>query len=120
MSKNYNVILANTAQFSIQRQVDYLAGHVPTEASAAEAWDRISPLIDHIQDTLSKRPLTFPVAPELVEFGITRYRRMLVESYRVFYEVNEPESTVTVVLFIGQRQDVGQALQDYAIMGHLP
>lgn len=120
MSKNYIVNLVNTAQFSIQRQIDYLAGDVPTEASAAKAWNRISPLVDHIHDTLSVRPYTYPVAPELAELGITQYRRMLIESYRVFYEVDEAASTVNVMLFVGQRQDVVRALQDYAIIGHLP
>ncbi|MCP1456989.1 type II toxin-antitoxin system RelE/ParE family toxin [Pseudomonas kilonensis] len=120
MSKKYNVILANTAQFSIEDQIQFLAGHVPTQESEAAAYRLVEPLIDRFTSLLGSDPKAYPVAPELIEFGITRYRRLLIGSYRVFYEVNESSSTVTVILFINQVQSVERALVNYAIVGRLP
>lgn len=120
MSKKYTVIFANSALFSIDSQIHHLAGHVPTEQTEEAAYARIKPLVDGVLDTLSDYPLSYPVAPELLELGITRFRRMLVDSYRVFYAVDENASTVTLVLFIHQRQSVQRALQDYAILAYEP
>lgn len=120
MTQNYTVILAKTAQHSLQRQVNFLAGYVPTEKTEAAAYSRVEQVLDQITEILSQRPFIYPVAPELTEFGITRYRRMLIGTYRVFYEVDQETSTVTLILVIAQAQSVEQVLQNYAIIGHLP
>ena len=120
MSKKYDVILASTAQFSIEQQIHFLAGRTPNPLTYAAAYNRVMQLVDQTVDVLSDSPLSCPIAPELTEFGITRYRRMLLGSYRVFYEIDEPKQTVTVVLFIDQAQSVEKALLDYALLGRLP
>ncbi|QVM91815.1 type II toxin-antitoxin system RelE/ParE family toxin [Pseudomonas entomophila] len=118
--KKYTVILANTAQFSIENQIQFLAGHAPTEVSQAAAYGHVMPLVDQVVSLLGAAPNAYPVAPELAKLGITKFRRLLVENFRVFYEVNELSLTVTVILFINQRQSVERALVDYAILGSLP
>lgn len=120
MSKKYTVILANTAQFSIEQQIHFLAGRASNPLTYTAAYNRAMQLVDQMVAVLSDSPLSCPIAPELTEFGITRYRRLLLGSYRIFYEIDDPQQTVTVILVIDQVQSVEKALLDYALLGRLP
>ena len=72
-----------------------------------------APVVNEILSEFEERIMTFPkgcpVSPTLLKIGVSRYRECnTANGYRVLYSVNN--DTVTVHLFLAQRQDVQQLL----------
>lgn len=69
----------------------------------------IPQILEQFEGKVSTFPLGSPYCPELLKFGVTRYRECNVSAgYRVLYSVNE--GTVTVHAMLSQRQDIKQLL----------
>lgn len=75
----------------------------------------ISAIIDDIESKLRLMPDAYPISPETSELGVTRYRRMLSGSFRVFYELHHQSREVVIMLVLHARQDVEKALVRYCL-----
>ncbi|MEL7940727.1 MULTISPECIES: type II toxin-antitoxin system RelE/ParE family toxin [Pseudomonas] len=108
-----DVRFTETAAFSLQDQEDHLAEHHAAETAAA----KIDALIDTILTKLQAAPVGYPVSRQASDFGITRYRELNHDGYRVFYEVFERDKAIAVELVLRQKQDVEAALIRYCLIG---
>ncbi|MFC6478820.1 type II toxin-antitoxin system RelE/ParE family toxin [Pseudomonas asuensis] len=102
MTTTYKVKYATTAQQSLLDQVDHLETHVGT----AKAELKLNQVVKSSEARLEKNPRAYPVSQQAASLGVTRYREMLNDTYRVLYEVYESEKLVVVALIIGQTQSV--------------
>ncbi|WP_024691570.1 type II toxin-antitoxin system RelE/ParE family toxin [Pseudomonas tremae] len=101
------------AQQSLEDQVEHLA----VTQGFSSAAQRIDTLIDAIQDKLLSTPLGYPVSPQLSELGVLHYRELNTDGYRIFYEVMDSDGiTVVVLLVLGGKQSVEQALIRYCLL----
>lgn len=51
-----------------------------------------------------------------MELGISHYRELLIDGYRVVYRIRPEQDQVSVYLFAHQRQDFKQLLFDYQLL----
>lgn len=102
-----------TAVFSIQDQEEHLAEYHPPELAAV----KIDGLIDEILTRLQDAPVGYPVSRQATDLGVTRYRELNHDGYRVFYEVYEHDNVIAVELVLRQKQDVEAALIRYCLVG---
>ncbi|MDF3935856.1 type II toxin-antitoxin system RelE/ParE family toxin [Pseudomonas citronellolis] len=108
-----DVRFTETAAFSIQDQEDHLAQYQDAEEAAA----RIDALIDVILARLQAAPVGYPVSRQAGDLGVTRYRELNCDGYRVFYELYEHDNAIAVELVLRQKQDVEAALIRYCLIG---
>ncbi|MCP8467742.1 type II toxin-antitoxin system RelE/ParE family toxin [Pseudomonas sp. ZM23] len=108
-----DVRFTETAVFSIQDQEEHLAEYHPAEVAAA----KIDTLIDDILTRLQNAPVGYPVSRQASDLGVTRYRELNHDGYRVFYEVYEHDNAIAVELVLRQKQDVEAALIRYCLVG---
>jgi len=109
----FNVRFTETAAFSIQDQEEHLAEYHAAEIAAA----KVDVLIDDILERLQAAPVGYPVSRQASDLGVTRYRELNHDGYRVFYEVFERDNVIAVELVLRQKQDVEAALIRYCLIG---
>lgn len=83
-----------TAQQSIEDQIEYLAAYHGLEP----AYQKVGNVIDVLQDKLLSTPVGYPVSPQASELGILQYRELNTDGYRVFYEIVEADQAIVVGL----------------------
>ncbi|MGY4491566.1 type II toxin-antitoxin system RelE/ParE family toxin [Pseudomonas sp. TE3610] len=110
----YTVILANSAEESIADQIEYLAGTL--HHSIDSAYSAVLAVVDKVHANLAFFPAAAPVSPEASEIGVTHYRRLLIDGFRIFYEIDEQLAQVHVLLMLKCKQDVKDALIRYCLI----
>ncbi len=108
-----NVRFTDSASQSIEDQVHHLAVYQGTEVALA----RISALVDDITDKLTSAPMAYPISQQASELGITQFRELNTNGYRILYEVFD--SVIAVELVIRQKQSVEQALIRHCLLNPL-
>jgi plasmid stabilization system protein ParE len=109
----YTVRFTNAAYQSIEDQVVYLAGYQGQPAALAA----INELLDGISSKLSEFPMRWAVSDEASLIGLTQYRKMIIDRYRIFFEIHESQHEVAVHLVLRHKQSSEQALIRYCLIG---
>lgn len=110
--KKFKIEYATTAEQSLYSQITHLEPYIGYEG----AEERLSALIRAAEARLSTNPIAYPVSSQASLLGITRYRELNLDGYRLFYEFYESEQLVVVGLILGQRQSVEEQLIHYCLM----
>lgn len=108
----FQVKYATTAEQSLYSQISHLEPYHGYEG----AEKKLSSLITQAEALLSENPLAYPISPLASLLGITRYRELNHNGYRLFYECYEDEQLVVMGLILGQRQSVEEQLIHYCLM----
>lgn len=108
----FKILYATTAEQSLYSQISHLEPYV----GYAGAEKKLSSLITSTEALLSKNPFAYPVSPQASLLGITRYRELNHDGYRLLYECDEDEQLVVMALILGQRQSVEDQLIHYCLM----
>ena len=77
-------------------------------------------LIDRASERHSEYPLQCPVCPELEKIGVTEYRQLKVDKYKVLYRYDDLSGIVYLTAFMRHRQSAQELLQTYVLLhaGH--
>lgn len=110
------VRFTDSASQCLEDQVHHLAVYHGTTA----ALEKITTLIDSIEQKLAQAPAAYPISPQASELGVMHYRELNIDGYRVFYEIVEGARVVAVELIVRQKQSVEQALIRYCLIYPLP
>jgi len=102
----------DTAQQSIEDQIEYLAGYHGLEP----AYQKVDNVIDVLQAKLLAAPLGYPVSPQASELGILQYHELNTDGYRIFYELVEADQVIVVSLVLRDKQSVENALVRYCLL----
>ena len=108
----FEIQYATTAEQSLYSQISHLEPYIGFDG----AEKKLSSLITSAEALLSKNPFAYPVSPQASLLGITRYRELNHEGYRLLYECYEDEQLVVMGLILGQRQSVEEQLIHYCLM----
>lgn len=108
----FDIRYASTAEQSLYSQIDHLQPYIGNQG----AEKKLSDLIAQIEALLSKNPLAYPVSPQAAIFGITHYRELNHNGYRIFYECFEGERLVVIGLILAQKQSIEDQLIHYCLM----
>jgi plasmid stabilization system protein ParE len=115
-SPQYSIRFTEPAIQSIEDQADHLAYSGINALGEDAANQRIQAILDQIPDKLANSPRKYPVAPELVDLAIFDHRRVLIERYRVFYDIHETTHEVAILMLVHETQSVEKALIRYCLM----
>lgn len=110
----FKLVFTPTAVQSIEDQVIFLASSMAHDEASAHRC--LVGLIDQLHERLCTFPSGYPVSPEASELGILQYRRVVIGSFRIFYEIREQSSEVLVLLVMRQRQSIEKALIRYCLV----
>lgn len=114
MSQPYTVGLEDTALVSLRNCRHFLIDHREWEPIDAHAYTRR--LANEAVRRLTERPTAYPVCRLAMALGISHYRELLIDGYRVVYRIRPEQDQVSVYLFAHQRQDFKQLLFDYQLL----
>ena len=73
-------------------------------------------LVGVVDEKLSEAPLHGPVCHELESLGVTDYRQLTVDKYKVIYRYDELTQTVYVMAFLRHKQSVQQLLIAHSLL----
>ncbi len=109
-----DVIFEKTAEASLETCENFLLDklEIPLDKVEAISLD----LIATTAERLSIQPATYPACRLALELGISHYRELLIDGYRVIYRLWPELGEVSVYLFAHQRQDVKQLLFEYQLL----
>ena len=110
--RRFEVFYATTAEQSLYSQIAHLQPH----HGYAGANQKLAALVLDIEKRLSEHPLVYPVSSQASLLGITRWRELNLDDYRVLYECDENNGVVVVALILRQRQSVQDQLIHYCLM----
>ena len=65
---------------------------------------------------LGDNPLQFPISHELETLGITDYRVMLVDNYKILFRLDEKDKTSYVMAFLRQKQNTQELVYQITIL----
>ncbi|QQE91188.1 type II toxin-antitoxin system RelE/ParE family toxin [Azotobacter chroococcum] len=109
---SFDVQFATTAETSLFSQIAHLEPYHGYDG----AYGKLSTLVAEVIRRLADHPLGYPISAQASELGITHYRELNLDGYRVFYECDEEKRLVVVLLILGQRQSNEQQLIHYCLM----
>ncbi len=92
MKKSYNVLWSETAENDLVSIMEYIAGNNPLRAG------KIFGEIKKRAENLRTFPERGRIIPELRDQGITLYREIIIEPWRIMYRINEDRVFVLSVL----------------------
>ncbi len=92
--KRFDVRITNTALDDLDEIEDYIRGDLNNPTAAVSQYDRITKAIL----SLAEMPARFPV-PQFAPCEEFKLHRMLVDSYSVFFLIEEETVIVTDVLY---------------------
>ncbi|MCK7459060.1 hypothetical protein [Idiomarina aminovorans] len=72
-------------------------------------------LLDFATNKFGDNPLQFPISHELETLGITDYRVVLVDNYKLLFRLNEEDRTSYVMAFLRQKQNIQELLYQITI-----
>lgn len=102
----FKIFHATTAERSLYSQISRLEPFIGYDGAEQE----LSSLITSVEALLSKNPFAYPVSSQASLLGITHYRELNHEGYRLLYECHEDEQLVVIALILKQRQSVEDQL----------
>ena len=73
-------------------------------------------LLDFATNKLGDNPLQFPISYELETLGITDYRVMLVDNYKILFRLDEKDKTSYVMAFLRQKQNTQELVYQITIL----
>ncbi|MBZ9557637.1 MULTISPECIES: type II toxin-antitoxin system RelE/ParE family toxin [unclassified Modicisalibacter] len=114
MSTAVVVSFETTAEASLEACEHFLIDQLDMPLEQAQALSLR--LLTTTMERLSQRPGTYPVCRLALEMGISHYRELLIDGYRVIYRYRPDENQVAVHLFAHQRQDFKQLLFEYQLL----
>jgi plasmid stabilization system protein ParE len=108
----FEVRYSSTAEQSLYSQISHLQPYIGNGG----AEEKLSRLILQVEALLSENPFAYPVSPHASLFGITHYRELNHDGYRIFYECFEGERLVVIGLILAQKQSIEDQLIHYCLM----
>ncbi|WP_416137713.1 type II toxin-antitoxin system RelE/ParE family toxin [Halomonas sp. HK25] len=114
MTTPQRVVFETTAELSLASCENFLLDKLELPLSCVEEISRN--LVTTSLERLTTRPDTYPVCRLALELGISHYRELLIDGYRIIYRVWSEPPQVSVYLFAHQRQDFKQLLFEYQLL----
>jgi addiction module RelE/StbE family toxin len=111
MSKTYKVKWTSNAKEDLLSIVDYIKRD--SVSAAREVYGQIK---EKAQSS-NFFPLRGRVVPELLKEGITIYRELIVEPWRIMYKIEN--DTVYIMAIFDSRQNVEELLLQKLLRGHI-
>lgn len=102
MKPSFEILWAWVAEKDLLEIIDYIVGDDPSTAL------QILKKIENAAAKLKSSPRRGRVVPELLSIGISQYREILVNPWRVIYKIEE--KMVVVVAVIDGRRNVEDIL----------
>lgn len=99
---SFQVVWTNSAESDLTETILYLAEKSPD--TTRQKYDQIKTAAQ----SLNQFPDRGRIVPELMEYGITTYRELIIKPYRLIYKVSE--QNVNVLLFIDSRRNIEDIL----------
>lgn len=81
-----------------------------------EALTLAAQLLQLSQQRLQDNPLQFPLCHELERLGVTDYRQITVDKYKILYRYEPRCDTAFITAFMRQKQSAQQLLIDYSLL----
>lgn len=81
-----------------------------------EAFKQVTQLLQLSQNKLQDNPLQFPVCHELEKLGVTDYRQITVDKYKILYRYEPRSDTAFITAFMRQKQSAQQLLIHYSLL----
>lgn len=106
----FDVRITESAYQSIEDQVHHLAQFQPIESALL----KLDTLIDTVTQRLENFPLASPISHQASLLGVTHYRELNTDGFRVFYEIIGDK--VSVLLVMRHKQSVEEALVRYCLL----
>lgn len=82
----------------------------------SKALDLADTLIDTAEKVLSTHPESCPICHELELIGVTDYRQITFDNYKILYRYDEAENCVYLTAFMRHRQSAQALLINYALI----
>jgi len=111
MSKTYKVKWTSNAKEDLLNIVDYI------KADSLTAARNVYEQIKERAESVNFFPLRGRVVPELLKEGITIYRELIVEPWRVMYKIEN--DTVYIMAIFDSRQNIEELLLQKLLRGHI-
>jgi toxin ParE1/3/4 len=102
MIKQYKVEWASVAEVDLKRIIDYIA--IDSPGHALQILERIKQKVSDLY-TLPERGR---IVPELQEQGISIYKELIINPWRIVYRISD--TTIYVLSIIDSRQNVEDIL----------
>jgi len=112
MSKIYKVKWTSNAKEDLLNIVDYI------KKDSLSAARKVYGVIKEKAQSSNFFPLRGRVVPELRKEGITIYRELITQSYRIMYKIED--DTVYIMAIFDSRQNVEELLLQKLLKGHMP
>ncbi|MBS7661355.1 type II toxin-antitoxin system RelE/ParE family toxin [Pseudomonas lalucatii] len=112
MSKTIKVAYATTAEESLVSQIHHLTPYHGVQ----RAQTKLVELIKTLEQRLKTHPLAAPVCQQAALLGITHYRELNLDEYRILYQYDEAAGLVMVALILRQRQSIEEQLINYCLL----
>ena len=111
MSKTYKVKWTSNAKEDLLNIVDYI------KRDSLSAARKVYEQIKEKAQSSNFSPLRGRVVPELQKEGITIYRELIVQPWRVMYKIEN--DTVYIMAIFDSRQNIEELLLQKLLRGHI-
>lgn len=112
MRKTIRISYASTAEESLVSQIHHLAPYHGVEQAQA----KLVELIHALEQRLNTHPLSAPICQQAALLGVSHYRELHLDEYRILYRYHESEQLAVVALILRQQQSIEEQLINYCLM----